>query len=109
MSQIDNEPILDDDKTKKNGEFRPSLKHLEQQTKLYSLSLSAPSLADTIKARQMNIEQRFIRIIEFKRATPKEHSSRFHQNHQNRKKHSVADSDSVLWERILNIADQSYN
>ena len=74
-----------------NGEFKPSLKHLEQQIQLCSLSLSAPSIADIIKARQTNIEQRFTRIIEFKRATPKLHSPRFHHNRQNQKKHHVTD------------------
>jgi hypothetical protein len=91
VTQINNETIRDDDNTKTNGELKPSLKHLEQQTKLYSLSLSAPSIADTIKARQMNIEQRFTRIIEFKRATPKLHSPRFHQNRQNQMKRHVTD------------------
>jgi DNA replication protein DnaD len=91
VTQIKNETIRDDDNTMTNGEFKPSMKQLEQQTKLYSLALSAPSIADTIKARQMNIEQRFTRIVEFKRATPKEHSSRFHQNRQNQKKRHVTD------------------
>jgi hypothetical protein len=84
VTQINNETIREDNKIMANGEFKPSLKNLEQQIQLCSLSLSAPSIADIIKARQMNIEQRFTRIIEFKRATPKLHSPRFHQNQKER-------------------------
>ena len=91
MAHVNNETIQDNNKIVTNGELNISPKHLEQQHRLHSLKLSAPSIAGIIEARQTNIEKRAARIIEYKKATPKLQSPRFHRTHQNREKHAIAD------------------
>ncbi|CAF1186736.1 unnamed protein product, partial [Didymodactylos carnosus] len=91
VSQINNETIQDNNNIVTNGELKLLPKHLEQQNRLFSLKLSAPSIAGIIEARQTNIEKRATQIIEFKKATPKLQSPRFHPTHQNREKHFIAD------------------
>ena len=91
MAQSNNETIQDNNNTVTNGELKLFPKHLEQQNRLFSLKLLAPSIASIIEACQTNIEKRATRIIEFKKATPKLQSLRFHRPHQSREKHSIVD------------------
>ncbi|CAF0722744.1 unnamed protein product [Didymodactylos carnosus] len=89
--QTKNETIQDNNNIVTNGELKHFPKHLEQQNRLFSLKLSAPSIASIIEARRRNIEKRVKQINEFKKATPKLQTPRFHRTHQTRAKHSIAD------------------
>lgn len=91
MSQINKETIQGNNNKMTNGKLKLCPKHLEQQSRLFSLRLSTPSIAGIIEARQTNIEKRATQIIELKNTTPKPASPRFHRTHQRRKKHSIAD------------------
>ena len=91
MAHVNNETIQDNYTIVTNGELKLLPKHLEKQNRLFSLKLLASSIAAIIEARQTNIEKRATRIIEFKKATPKLQSPRFHRTHQSRAKHSIVD------------------
>jgi hypothetical protein len=80
--QINNNTTQDYNNMVTNGEIQLFPRQIELQNRLFSLKFSAPLIASIIEARQTNSEQRAIQIIEFKKETPKQQSSRFHRTHQ---------------------------